>query len=394
MPESRANLIPEDAIRSIRESCSIVDVISDYVSLKKTGINHRGLCPFHSEKTPSFFVNESRRTFYCFGCSEHGDVFAFLMKRENMSFMEAVRHLAQRCGISLPERRLSPQEAARLEEREELFAITAEAARIYAELLQKDPRAGRARQYLSERGISAGTIETFEIGFAPDAWDTLTGRLRAKGVSLEKAQEIGLLASRKDGGYYDRFRNRVIFPIRNSARQVIGFGGRIIDQGEPKYLNSPESSIYSKRGSLYGLPLASQHISRENRVLVVEGYLDAITLYQAGILNVVAALGTALSEQHIQLLRRYSQNIIMVFDADTAGENAMVRSLEPFLAAQLTPRFILLPTGEDPDSFVKHNGPEKFKDYMDNAGPVLDHVIEKTIQNHVTCRSGRQSCGL
>lgn len=382
MPESRANLIPEDAIRSIRESCSIVDVISDYVSLKKTGINHRGLCPFHSEKTPSFFVNESRRTFYCFGCSEHGDVFAFLMKRENMSFMEAVRHLAQRCGIPLPERRLSPQEAARLEEREELFAITAEAARIYAELLQKDPRAGRARQYLSERGISAGTIETFEIGFAPDAWDTLTGRFRAKGVSLEKAQEIGLLASRKDGGNYDRFRNRVIFPIRNSARQVIGFGGRIIDQGEPKYLNSPESSIYSKRGSLYGLPLASQHISRENRVLVVEGYLDAITLYQAGILNVVAALGTALSEQHIQLLRRYSQNIIMVFDADTAGENAMVRSLEPFLAAQLTPRFILLPTGEDPDSFVKHNGPEKFKDYMDNAGPVLDHVVEKTIQNY------------
>lgn len=382
MPEPRANLIPEEVIRSIRESCSIVDVISDYVSLKKTGINHRGLCPFHSEKTPSFFVNESRQSFYCFGCSEHGDVFTFLMKRENMSFMEAVRHLAQRCGIALPERRLSPQEAARLEEREELFAINTEAARMYRELLQKDPRAGRARQYLAGRGISVETIETFEIGFAPDAWDTLAGRLRAKGISLEKAQQIGLLSSRKAGGYYDRFRNRIIFPIRNSARQVIGFGGRIIDEGEPKYLNSPESAIYSKRGSLYGLPLASQEISRENRALVVEGYLDAITLHQAGILNVVAALGTALSEQHIQLLRRYSNTIIMVFDADAAGEKAMVRSLETFLDAQLAPRFILLPEGDDPDSFVKNNGTAKFKEYMDEAGLVLDYVIEKTIQNH------------
>jgi DNA primase len=383
MSEPRANFIPEDAIRSIRESCSIVDVISDYVSLKKTGINHRGLCPFHSEKTPSFFVNQSRGTFHCFGCSEYGDIFTFLMKRENMSFVEAVRHLAQRCGIALPERRLSPQDAARLEERGEFFAINAEAARIYSELLQKDPRAERARQYLAGRGMSAETIEAFEIGFAPDAWDTLTGKLRAQGISLDKAQEIGLLSSRKDGGSYDRFRNRIIFPIRNSARQVIGFGGRIIDDGEPKYLNSPESAIYSKRASLYGLPLASQHISRENKVLVVEGYLDAITLHQAGILNVVAALGTALSEQHIQLLRRYSSNIIMVFDADAAGEKAMIRSLEPFLAAQLAPRFILLPEGEDPDSFVKKNGPENLKDYMDKAGLVLDYAIEKTIQNHV-----------
>ena len=262
------------------------------------------------------------------------------------------------------------------------FAINAEAARMYAELLHKDPRAGRARQYLAERGISAETIEAFEIGFAPDAWDTLVGQLRAKRISLEKAQEIGLLSARKGGGFYDRFRNRIIFPIRNSARQVIGFGGRIIDEGEPKYLNSPESAIYSKRGSLYGLPLASQHISREDRALVVEGYLDAITLHQAGIQNVVAALGTALSEQHIQLLRRYSSNIIMVFDADAAGEKAMVRSLEPFLEAQLAPRFILLPQGDDPDSFVKQNGREKFTHFMDTAGLVLDYVIEKTIQNH------------
>lgn len=382
MPETRANLIPEDAVRSIRESCSIVDVISDYVSLKKTGSNHRGLCPFHGEKTPSFFVNESRRSFYCFGCGEHGDVFSFLMKRENMTFIEAVRHLAQRCGIALPERRMSPQDAARLEAREEYFAINAEAARMYHELLLRDSRAGRARQYMAGRGLSAETIEAFEIGFAPDAWDTLTDRLRAKDFSIERALEIGLLSSRQTGGFYDRFRNRIMFPIRNSARQIIGFGGRIIDQGEPKYLNSPESSIYSKRGSLYGLHLASQHISREDRAVVVEGYIDAITLHQAGIQNAVAALGTALSEQHIGLLRRYSRTVIMVFDADTAGENAMMRSLEPFLAAQLAPRFILLPPGEDPDSFVKHNGPEKFKENMDSAGVLLDHVIEKTIQKH------------
>ncbi len=383
MPESRAHLIPEDAVRAIRESCSIVDVISDYVSLKRTGINHRGLCPFHSEKTPSFFVNESRRSFYCFGCGEHGDVFSFLMKRENMTFGEAVRHLAQRCGIALPERRLSPQDTARLEAREQCFAINAEAARMYHELLLKDSRAGRARQYLAGRGLSAETIKDFEIGFAPEAWDTLAGRLRARGFPLEKAAEIGLVSPRTGQGFYDRFRNRIMFPIRNSARQVIGFGGRIIDQGEPKYLNSPESPIYSKRGSLYGLHLAAQHISREDRALVVEGYLDAITLHQAGIQNAVAALGTALSEQHIALLRRYSRTIIMVFDADTAGENAMMRSLEPFLEAQLAPRFILLPPGEDPDSFVKKGGTEKFRQYMDNAGALLDHVIEKTLQKHV-----------
>lgn len=382
MPEPRANLIPDEAIRTIRESCSIVDVISDYVSLKKTGRNHRGLCPFHSEKTPSFFVNEGRRTFYCFGCGEHGDVFTFLMKRENMSFAEAVRHLARRCGITLPERRLSPQDIARLEAREECFAINAEAARIYHELLLNDPRAQRARQYLAGRGLSAETLDSFEIGFAPDAWETISGGLRASGASLERAVEIGLVTARRTGGCYDRFRNRIMFPIRNSARQVIGFGGRIIDGGEPKYLNSPESPIYSKRGSLYGLHLAAQHISGEDRVLVVEGYLDAIQLHQAGINNVVAALGTALSVQHIELLRRYTRNIIMVFDADTAGENAMQRSIEPFMAAQLSPRFILLPPGEDPDSFVKQNGPGKFRHYMDNAGLVLDHVIEKTIQQH------------
>lgn len=382
MLETISKFIPEDKVREIRQTCSIVDVVSDYISLKKIGVNHRGLCPFHNEKTPSFFVNEDKKFFHCFGCGAKGDVFTFLMKYENLSFQEAARFLAKRAGIYLPEKPLSPQQKKRLSEREEYSSINEAAARFYNNLLSKDKRGEKARNYLKERGISLETIQEYHLGFAPESWDTLVKHFRSSNISLSGAQEIGLIISKGNAQYYDRFRNRIIFPILNVSSHIVGFGGRIIDEGEPKYLNSPESVMYSKRHNLYGLHAASQYIQKENKVIIVEGYLDLLTLHQAGIKNAVAALGTALTEQQIQILNRYTSNIITVFDSDPSGEKAMIRSLEPFLKSALSPRLILLPQGDDPDSFVRQHGQKAFRVMVDEAGLLLDFVIEKIIQKY------------
>ena len=382
MLETVSKFIPEDKVREIRQTCNIVEVISDYVSLKKIGVNYRGLCPFHNEKTPSFFVSEDKKFFNCFGCGTKGDIFTFLMKYENLSFQEAARLLAKRSGINLPEKPLSPQQRKRLSEREEYFSINQTAAKLYNNLLSKDKRGGEARNYLKERGISLETIQEYNLGFAPEGWDTLIKHFRSCNISLSGAQKIGLIISKGNERYYDRFRNRVIFPISNVSRHIVGFGGRIIDSGEPKYLNSPESVIYSKKYNLYGLHSASKHIQKEGKVIIVEGYLDLLMLHQAGIKNSVAALGTALTEQQIQILNRYTPNIITVFDSDPSGEKAMIRSLEPFLKSALSPRLVLLPQGDDPDSFVRQHGQDAFRVKTDEAGLLLDFVIEKIIQKH------------
>ncbi len=382
--------IPEEKIREIRDSVSIVGVISDYVSLKKKGANYQGLCPFHQEKTPSFSVNESKNFFYCFGCHESGDVFSFLMKKENISFNETARQLAGRVGITIPEKPLTSQQFRTQSEKEELFEINKKAAKLYNTLLLKDRRAAKARQYLEKRGISTETIKNYGLGFAPDSWDTLTKELTENKNQLLLAQKTGLIVKRDTDRYYDRFRNRIIFPIINLSHNVIGFGGRIIDKGEPKYLNSPESIIYSKRHTLYGLPKAVKDIKKNEKAIVVEGYLDVLSLHQAGIKNSVAPLGTALTEHQIQILSRYTKNIITVFDSDPSGEKAMIRSLEPFLANNIAPCLVLLPENEDPDSFVRTNGETAFREKVDNAGHLLDFVIEKIIQkNQITTPRGR-----
>jgi len=382
MQESTAHFIPDEKIREIREASSIVEVISDYIGLKKVGVNHKGLCPFHSEKTPSFHVNENKRFFHCFGCSTSGDVFAFLMKHDNLSFVEAARLLAKRYGIDLPEKPLNSLDRQRLSERESFFSINESVAQLYNRLLLNDVRAARAREYLSQRGIEAETIQEHCIGFSPDSWDTVVQHLKNNAFSPELAGKIGLIVSKGGGQHYDRFRNRIIFPIWNVSRNIIGFGGRVIDQGEPKYLNSPESVIYNKRHNLYGLQSAGHHIQKEGRALIVEGYLDVLTLHQAGIKNTVAALGTALTEHQIQLLKRYTADIITVFDADPAGEKAMTRSLEPFLHNGVSPRVIVLPKGEDPDSFVRNQGGAAFREKIADAGFLLDFVIERIIARH------------
>lgn len=395
MFEAISKFIPEEKVREIRQTCSIVEIISDYVSLKKTGINYRGLCPFHNEKTPSFFVNEDRKFFNCFGCGERGDVFSFLMKHENLNFQEAVRHLAKKTGINLPEKPLSPQQQKRLSEKEEFFSINEAAAKFYNNLLLNDKGAAKARNYLTERGIDIETITGYCLGFAPDSWSTIVNHFRNSKISLAGSHKIGLIGSKGNGQYYDRFRNRIIFPIFNVSQHIVGFGGRIIDKGEPKYLNSPESVIYSKRHNLYGLQAASKHILKEgNSVIIVEGYLDLLTLHQAGIKNVVAALGTALTEHQIQILTRYTSNIITVFDSDPSGEKAMIRSLEPFLKSAVSPRVVLLPAGYDPDSFVSQYGQQAFRDKLAGADFLLDFVIEKIIQKNqiATPRGKVEAC--
>lgn len=382
--------IPEEKIREIRESVSIIGVISDYVSLKKKGANYQGLCPFHQEKTPSFSVNENKNFFYCFGCHESGDVFSFLMKKENISFNEAAKLLARRVGIIIPEKPLTPQQVRTQSEKEELFEINKKAASLYNKLLLEDKRAAKARQYLESRGISTETIHTYGLGYAPDSWDSLTKELRGSSRHLLLAQKTGLVVKKDNDRYYDRFRNRIIFPIINLSRNVAGFGGRIIETGEPKYLNSPESIIYSKRHTLYGLPNAVKDIKNNEKAIIVEGYLDVLSLHQAGIKNSVAPLGTALTEHQIQILSRYTQNIITVFDSDPSGEKAMIRSLEPFLAHNIAPCLVLLPENEDPDSFVRTNGETAFREKVDNAGLLLDFVIEKIIKkNQIATPRGR-----
>ena len=388
--EDLSVFIPDEKVAEIRESCSIVEVISGYVSLTKSGSNYRGLCPFHQEKTPSFFVSEAKKFFHCFGCGASGDVFAFIMQYEKLGFQSATRLLANRFGIALPERELTPHQRKQLNEREEVYAVNEVAAQYYHEVLLNDQRGKKAVAYLHKRGISVPCIKEYRLGFAPDGWQELRNHLRGKKLSLEAAQKAGLLIPKEKGQHYDRFRQRIIFPIFNLANHIIGFGGRVLDAGEPKYLNSPESFIYNKRQNLYGLNVATRFIAQQNAALLVEGYFDLISLHQAGIKNVVAPLGTALTEQQILILKRYTPHIITVFDADSSGEKAMIRSLTPFLASGISPRMILLPEGHDPDSFIRQYGAQPFLQLVEAAIPLIDFVLEQTIKKYqITTTQGK-----
>jgi DNA primase len=359
-----------------------VDVILDYVKLTKTGANYKGLCPFHQEKTPSFFVNEGKKIFHCFGCGASGDVFEFLMKHENISFLGAVRMLAKRQGIELPEKPLSREQQRNLSEREELFSINGMVAQFYNNLLLNDLRGKKARDYLHKRDISQKTIKDYQLGFAPDEWRLLVNYLKTKKFSIQNAQKIGLIIQKENGQHYDRFRNRIIFPIFNVSNHIIGFGGRILETGEPKYLNSSESVLYNKRHNLYGLHVAAKHIVQQQEAIVVEGYFDLLTMHQAGIKNTVAPLGTALTEQQIHILKRYTTNIITVFDSDNSGQKAMIRSLEPFLENGISPKMIPLPSDHDPDSYIRQYGEQQFLQSVTTAVPLMDFVIEQSIKSY------------
>jgi len=370
--------IPEDRIEEIRNRVNIVDLVSEYITLKKAGRNYLGSCPFHKEKTPSFTVNAEKQIYHCFGCGEGGNAFSFLMKINNMTFPEAVRHLAGKLGVPLPSWEFTPEEKSRQDLRESLHRVNKLAADYYAKTLRS--AAGSAgRGYLDKRMIKPEIIETFQLGYAPEGWRNLRDHLQREKVPLKHGEQAGLLVSRKDGDYYDRFRGRLMFPIEDINGNVIAFGGRIIGEGEPKYLNSPESSAYVKGRNLYGLARAKNAIRRDDYLIIVEGYFDLLALWNNGIPNVAATLGTALTREHVDLIKRYTGAVAVTFDADAGGKAALERSMSLFLEKGLRAKAVVLPDGKDPDEFVSKHGREAFLAEIERARALVDYYIDEVI---------------
>lgn len=382
--------IPDDKIEEIRRRADIASLIGEYVTLKKAGRNYLGLCPFHREKTPSFTVSPDKQMFYCFGCSEGGNVFSFLMKLNHLTFPEAVRHLAKKVGVIIPERPMSREEKERYSLAEQIRRVNELAAGLFMNTL-RSPAGEDAREYLRKRGIGESAIATFRLGFSPDGWTHLSEYLDKKGVSPQLAQQAGLLVARtgKSQGYYDRFRGRVMIPIEDVDGRVIAFGGRVMGAGEPKYMNSPESAIYTKGNTLYGLARTREAIREKGFALLVEGYFDLIALWNAGITNVVAMLGTALTRAQVDLIRRYTTRVVAVFDPDEAGKKALARSLELFLAGNVHARAVILPDGYDPDEFVRVHGREKMDEVVAKAWPMADYYIDQILGGRGTLEEDR-----
>lgn len=365
--------LSEDKISEIKDGCSIVEVISDYISLKKSGVNYKGLCPFHAEKTPSFIVNEEKKIFHCFGCGAGGNVFNFLMKFEHLSFPDAVKEAARRAGISLPLRMVEFKSEEKAEGNAELLKINQSASDYFREILHTSKEGEGGRKYLVKRGIDKGIAEEFKLGFAPNRWDGLLTFLSDKGILREDLQRLGLVISREDRkGFYDRFRNRLIFPIADFKGRVVGFGGRAIEAEEPKYMNSPDSPVYTKGYHVYGLHVSLPSIRKTDQAIIVEGYFDLLSMYQHGIKNVVATLGTALTPHQIKLLKRYTKNLIIIFDSDEAGEKASMRSLPLFLDEGISPQMVLLPAGFDPDTFAQKDNGEVMRGKLREPLSLLD----------------------
>ncbi len=358
--------IPEEIIDEVRLRTDILAVISEYVTVQRKGKTYLGLCPFHAEKTPSFTVTPEKQIFYCFGCHTGGNVFVFLMKKENWTFMDTLKYLAEKAGITLPERTLSPQEREAKERQKRWEEIHDWAANYFNEILLASPEGEPGRQYFVKRGIEEETIRDFRLGYAPDRWDGLLMALEARGVSARELSDAGLVLERAkaEGKYYDRFRNRVIFSILDARGRPVGFGGRVMDDSLPKYLNSPETEFFSKGRHLYGMHKAHQGLRAEGYALLAEGYMDVIALHKAGFYNAVASLGTALTKYQAKLLRRYTQKVVIVYDSDAAGTQAALRAAEILLAEGLRAEILHLEGAKDPDEFLKAQGKDAFKDSL------------------------------
>ncbi|MCF8069928.1 MAG: DNA primase [Desulfobacterales bacterium] len=382
--------ISEDKIAEVKHAIDIVDVISEYVMLKKAGKNYTGLCPFHSEKTPSFSVSPEKQIFHCFGCGTGGNVFSFLMKNGGMSFPEAVKILARRCGVDIPDRRMTPEQKKIIGERDRLVEINKMAMAFYARTLNDGQRSTKAIEYIKKRGFEPDFIKKFNIGYAPAGWDNLLNFLANKQISLSLVERAGLIVSRENGsGFYDRFRDRIIFPIIDVNSRVIGFGGRVFGDELPKYLNSPETPLYNKRRSLFGLNAARQKCRSTGSVFIVEGYLDMLALYQHGIENVVATLGTALTPEHVRLLKGYAGRAILVYDSDEAGINAARRSIPVFEKGFMDAQILVLPAGYDPDSYVFEFGRDAFEKAASGALGVISFLIDAAVKKYGLSTEGK-----
>ena len=369
--------IPESKIEEVRTSASVVDVVSEFVQLRKRGKNYIGLCPFHNEKTPSFTVSEEKQIFHCFGCHAGGNVFKFLMEFQKISFVEAVQQLADQLGITIDYEQTgySEQQSAYGGEQEIYYDINTETAKYFSNLLLTDDEGKFAREYFQKRNIKTQTMRTFGLGYALRGWENFINFSKEKGFDEDKVVALGLAGRNKEGRVYDKFSGRIIFPIFSPNGRVVAFAGRVLDDKEKtaKYLNSPESLVYIKGRTLYGLSHAKDEIRKLDKAILVEGYMDLISLYQNGAKNVVAVSGTALTDDQVQLLSRYTKNVVLLFDSDTAGIKASMRSIELLLKRDMEVKIVSLPEGEDPDSFINKHGKDEFDELIKKAENFLEY---------------------
>jgi len=373
----------------VKQQADIVRVIGEYVRLKKSGQNFSGLCPFHQEKTPSFSVHAAKQFYHCFGCGKSGDVFQFVMEMDKSSFPEAVRTVAEKCGIRVPEpRERSPEQRRENQQRTALVEMHRAAAAFYARILNSTDEGKVAHAYLEDRGLDDETIDRFALGYAPSSGDALLRHLKPK-YAEKLLESSGLFYREQSGRLYDRFRRRIIFPIANESGKVIAFGGRALGDDNPKYLNSPETPIYTKSNVLYHLDRAKESIRKNDFAVLVEGYMDTIAVARAGIMNVVASCGTSLAEGQMKLLGRFSRHVVVNYDPDIAGQAATERSLTLLLEKEFDARVLALPAGADPDKFIKENGAESYAKLLREAPPYLDYLIGRARQMDRSTAEGK-----
>ena len=364
------------AIDEIKQKTDIVEVIGQYTTLKKAGRNLTALCPFHSEKHPSFFVYPEQQSWHCFGaCNTGGDVFSFIMKKENMDFGETLRMLAQRAGVTLPSR---TEQAGKKEEKEELYRINEAASLYFNNLLLNSPAAEKARDYVAGRGFTPETIASFQLGYSMDSWEALKQYLTEKGFGESSMLDAGLLIEAENGKTHDRFRGKLMFPIRDARGRTIGFGARALDDSMPKYTNSPQSPTFDKSSTLYGIDLAAAEIRKQELAIVMEGYMDVITAHQNGVTNAIASMGTAVTETQVTALKNLRANIVLALDADAAGEEAMLRTVgyENILNTEI--RVIVLPEGKDPDDIIREDV-KIWQELVTQTVPVVDYTFDKVL---------------
>lgn len=375
-------LFSDAVINEVLDRSNIVDVVGSYVPLKRAGRNHKACCPFHPEKTASFIVSADKQIFHCFGCGAGGNALTFVMQYEKVNFREALELLAQRSGIPLPEPEKTDYQRSKDDLSKCLYALNEKSMLFYHANLMTSPEAQTARQYLQKRGISKETARHFKLGYARSGWDTLLTHLKTEKATLSSIEKSGLAVAKENGGYYDRFRDRIIFPIADIKNRIVAFGARVLDQSLPKYINSPETPVYTKGKNLFGLHLAKDAIRIQDQVIVVEGYLDMIVPYEFGIKNIVASQGTALTGDQIKLIKRFTNNVVMLYDADLAGELAMLRALELLIKEDMQVRLAQLPKGEDPDSFVRQHGLDAFLKMVADAKPIFDYKFDLLLARH------------
>ncbi|MDR7556097.1 MAG: DNA primase [Armatimonadota bacterium] len=379
-------LLTPEVKEEIRRRVDLVALVAQHAALKRAGRYYKGLCPFHQEKTPSFYVDPDRGLFHCFGCGAGGDLFDFVMRTGNLSFLEAAEELARRAGVPLE---TSPDAARQASERERLYRAL-DAAREYYETQLRGKDGERARAYLRRRGVAPEVARRFHLGYAPPGWERLLAALVHKGYEAGVLERAGLVAARQGGGHFDVFRDRLIFPIADLQERTVAFGGRALDDAQPVYLNSRESPVFTKGRVLYALPAARDAIRDAGEALVVEGYMDALACHQYGFRQAVASLGTALTADQVALLRRFASRVVLVYDSDQAGEAAAERGLAIFEDADIAARVVVLPEGEDPDSFLRRAGPEAFARLLDAALPMFDYRVERAQRRHdVKTREGK-----